>query len=31
MQMEIDVIKLGNDIVSGYPTGKVNEPKPSGF
>ena len=29
--VEIDVIKLGDDVISGYPTGKVNAPKPSGF
>lgn len=29
--VEIDVIKLGDDVVFGYPTGKVNAPKPSGF
>ena len=29
--VEIDVIKLGDDVVSGYPTGKVNALKPSGF
>ena len=29
--VEVDVIKLGNDVISGYPTGKVNAPKPSGF
>lgn len=29
--VEIDVIKLGDNIVSGYPTGKVNEPIPGGF
>lgn len=29
--VEIDVIKIGDDVVSGYPTGKVNAPKPSGF
>ncbi len=29
--VEIDVIKLGDDVVSGYPTGKINAPKPSGF
>ena len=29
--IEVDVIKLGNDVISGYPTGKINAPKPSGF
>lgn len=29
--VEIDVIKIGDDVVSGFPTGKVNAPKPSGF
>ena len=29
--VEVDVIKLGNDVVSGYPTGKIGAPKPSGF
>lgn len=29
--VEVDVIKLVNEIISGYPTGKVNAPKPSGF
>ncbi|MGO5136344.1 EndoU domain-containing protein [Clostridium butyricum] len=29
--VEIDVIKIGDDVISGYPTGKVNAPKPSGF
>lgn len=29
--VEIDVIKLGDDVISGYPTGKINAPKPSGF
>lgn len=29
--VEIDVIKLGDNVVSGYPTGKINAPKPSGF
>ncbi len=29
--VEIDVIKLGDDVISGYPTGKVNAPNPSGF
>lgn len=29
--VEIDVIKIGDDVVSGYPTGKTNAPKPSGF
>ncbi|EGO8792196.1 EndoU domain-containing protein [Enterococcus faecalis] len=29
--VEIDVIKLGDNIVSGYPTGKVNAPIPGGF
>ena len=29
--VEIDVIKINEDVVSGYPTGKVNAPKPSGF
>ena len=27
----IDGIKIGDDVISGYPTGKVNAPKPSGF
>ena len=29
--VEIDVIKIGDNVVAGYPTGKVNAPKPSGF
>ena len=29
--VEIDVIKIGDNVISGYPTGKVNAPKPSGF
>ncbi|EMU55305.1 MULTISPECIES: EndoU domain-containing protein [Clostridium] len=29
--VEIDVIKIVDDVISGYPTGKVNAPKPSGF
>ncbi|WP_242852365.1 EndoU domain-containing protein [Clostridium butyricum] len=29
--VEIDVIKIGDDVIYGYPTGKVNAPKPSGF
>ena len=29
--VEIDVIKINNEVVSGYPTGKVNAPYPSGF
>ncbi|MBC1574665.1 transposase [Listeria booriae] len=29
--VEIDVIKLGDNIISGYPTGKVNAPFPGGF
>ncbi|EOH96174.1 hypothetical protein UAY_03084 [Enterococcus moraviensis ATCC BAA-383] len=29
--VEIDVIKLGDNIISGYPTGKVNAPLPGGF
>lgn len=29
--VEIDVIKNGDDVTSGYPTGKVNAPRPSGF
>lgn len=29
--VEIDVIKIGDDVISGYPTGKTNAPKPSGF
>ncbi len=29
--VEIDVIKLGDDVISGYPTGKTGAPNPSGF
>jgi len=29
--IEIDVIKIGDDVISGYPTGTINAPKPSGF
>lgn len=29
--VEIDVIKLGNSVISGYPTGNVNAPRPLGF
>lgn len=29
--VEIDVIKLGDDVISGYPTGKIGAPNPSGF
>ena len=29
--VEIDVVKLGDEVVSGYPTGKVNASKPAGF
>ena len=29
--VEIDVIKINNEVVSGYPTGRVNAPYPSGF
>ncbi|MGM0220010.1 EndoU domain-containing protein [Enterococcus sp. AZ126] len=29
--VEIDVIKLGDNIISGYPTGQVNAPIPGGF
>ncbi|WP_434779026.1 EndoU domain-containing protein [Neisseria sp. Ec49-e6-T10] len=29
--VEIDVIKIGDNIVSGYPTGQINAPLPSGF
>ncbi|MEH7180124.1 EndoU domain-containing protein [Neobacillus vireti] len=29
--VEIDVIKMGDDVTSGYPTGKVNAPHPSGY
>ena len=29
--VEIDVIKIGDDVIAGYPTGKINAPKPSGF
>ena len=29
--VEIDVIKIGDNVVSGYPTGKLNAPVPSGF
>ncbi len=29
--VEIDVIKINNEVVSGYPTGKLNAPYPSGF
>ncbi|WP_306766074.1 EndoU domain-containing protein [Paenibacillus sp. IHB B 3415] len=27
----IDVIKVGGDVTSGYPTGTINAPRPSGF
>ncbi|WP_338780310.1 T7SS effector LXG polymorphic toxin [Metabacillus sp. FJAT-52054] len=29
--VEIDVIKVGENVTSGYPTGKINAPRPSGF
>lgn len=29
--VEIDVIKIGDDVIAGSPTGKLNAPKPSGF
>ncbi|MFD0674225.1 EndoU domain-containing protein [Cohnella sp. GCM10027633] len=29
--VEIDVIKVGDDVTSGYPTGAVNASLPSGF
>ena len=29
--VEIDVIKIENNVISGYPTGKVGAPYPSGF
>lgn len=29
--IEIDAIKNGDDVISGYPTGSVNAPRPSGF
>lgn len=29
--VEIDVIKIGDNIISGYPTGQVNAPLPGGF
>lgn len=29
--VEIDVIKIGNNVTSGYPTGTVGAPYPSGF
>lgn len=29
--VEIDVIKIGDYVISAYPTGKINAPKPSGF
>ncbi|SDZ69175.1 EndoU nuclease, partial [Evansella caseinilytica] len=29
--VEIDVIKIGDNVTSGYPTGTVNAPRPSGF
>ncbi|MEK3682888.1 EndoU domain-containing protein [Paenibacillus sp. FSL R10-2736] len=29
--IEIDVIKVGEDVTSGYPTGTINAPRPSGF
>ncbi|CAM4447282.1 EndoU domain-containing protein [Paenibacillus tarimensis] len=29
--VEIDVIKVGDDVTSGYPTGTVNASRPSGF
>ena len=28
---EIDVIKIENNVISGYSTGKVGAPYPSGF
>ncbi|WP_223879891.1 EndoU domain-containing protein [Paenibacillus spiritus] len=29
--IEIDVIKDGDDVTSGYPTGTINSSRPSGF
>ncbi|MED0961482.1 EndoU domain-containing protein [Bacillus paramycoides] len=29
--VEIDVIKIGDNVVSGYPTGQINAPLPGGF
>ncbi|SFU76953.1 EndoU domain-containing protein [Butyrivibrio sp. INlla21] len=29
--VEVEVIKIGDNVTSGYPTGKVNAPYPSGF
>ena len=29
--VEVDVIKLGNDVISGYPTGKINAPNHQDF
>lgn len=29
--VEIDVIKIGDKVTSGYPTGTMNAPRPSGF
>lgn len=29
--IEIDVLKIGDDVTSAYPTGNVNAPRPSGF
>lgn len=29
--VEIDVIKVGDDVTSGYPTGTINASRPSGF
>ncbi|MEH7196408.1 EndoU domain-containing protein [Priestia megaterium] len=29
--VEIDVIKIGDTVVSGYPTGQINAPLPGGF
>lgn len=29
--VEIDVIKIGDKVISGYPTGQTNAPLPGGF
>ncbi|MFC6335235.1 hypothetical protein ACFP56_21650 [Paenibacillus septentrionalis] len=29
--VEIDLIKVGDDVTSGYPTGTINASRPSGF
>lgn len=29
--VEIDVIKIGDTVVSGYPTGQINAPLPGGI